>query len=121
MTGPLASQSARTMYMLPSSLAVIFRHERCILLTLEQCSQPDDQSRGTFAGVAYSPDDKTLYIGGGTDSNLKIFQVGSDSRWSLVNAVSPPSSEPSGLSLSRSGDKLYVALNRATGFAIVDI
>lgn len=75
---------------------------------------------GAFAGIAYSPDGNTLYIGGGTDNNVKVFKLGTNGEWSLTNNVSIPGSEPSGLSLSPAGDKLYVALNRSIGFAIVD-
>ncbi len=75
---------------------------------------------GSFIGVAYSPDGETIYTGGGTDNTVKIFKPSSEGKWASAGEVSIPDSEPSGLSLSPKGDKLYVALNRATGFAIID-
>jgi YVTN family beta-propeller protein len=74
----------------------------------------------SFVGVAYSPDGNTLYVGGGADNNLKIFTRGASGQWALAPRIPITSSAPSGLSLSPSGDKLYVALNTAHALGIVD-
>ena len=63
----------------------------------------------SFVGVAYSPDGSTVYVGGGADNDVKIFTRGANGQWAQAPRISIPSSAPSGLSLSPSGDKLYVA------------
>ena len=70
--------------------------------------------------MAYSPDGKTLYVGGGADNDVKIFTRGAGGVWAPAPRIPIASSSPSGLSLSPSGDKLYVALNRRNALGIVD-
>ena len=74
----------------------------------------------SFVGVAYSPDGKTLYVGGGADNDIKIFTRGAGGVWTQAPHIAIASSSPSGLSLSPAGDKLYVALNRRNALGIVD-
>jgi len=74
----------------------------------------------SFVGIAYSPDGNTLYVGGGADNDVKIFTRSASSQWAPAPRIAIASSSPSGLSLSPSGDKLYVALNRAHALGIVD-
>jgi DNA-binding beta-propeller fold protein YncE len=54
----------------------------------------------TFVGVAFSNDGKKLYVGGGTDNNVKILTLDVSGQWSLAQSVAIPSAQPSGLSLS---------------------
>ena len=75
----------------------------------------------SFVGLAYSPDGNTLYVGGGADQNIKIFARGAHGTWTQSTPLAIASSEPSGLSLSPTGDKLYVALNRAHALGVVDL
>src|SRR5262245_33036334 len=74
----------------------------------------------SFVGVAYSPDGNTLYVGGGADNDLKIFTRSSGGQWAQAPRIAIASAAPSGLSLSPSGDKVYVALNRANALGVVD-
>src|SRR5262245_40507581 len=74
----------------------------------------------SFVGVAYSPDGNTLYVGGGADNDVKIFTRSAAGTWAAAPRIPIASSAPSGLSLSPSGDKLYVALNRTHALGIVD-
>src|SRR6185295_10740000 len=70
--------------------------------------------------IGNSPDGSTVYVGGGADNDVKIFTRGANGQWAQAPRISIPSSAPSGLSLSPSGDKLYVALNRSHALGIVD-
>ena len=74
----------------------------------------------SFVGVAYSPDGNTLYVGGGADNDIKIFVRSTSGQWAQAPRIAIAASAPSGLSLSPSGDKVYVALNRAHALGIVD-
>jgi YVTN family beta-propeller protein len=74
----------------------------------------------SFVGVAFGPDGKTLYVGGGADNDVKIFVKGATGLWAAAPRISIPASAPSGLSLSPAGDKVYVALNRQHALGIVD-
>ena len=74
----------------------------------------------SFVGVAYSPDGNTLYVGGGADNDLKIFTRDPSGQWAQAPRIAIASAAPSGLSLSPSGDKVYVALNRASALGVVD-
>jgi len=74
----------------------------------------------TFVGVAFSHDGKKLYVGGGTGNDVKIFTVASGGEWSLARSVVIPGAQPSGLSLSPSGDFVYVALNTKTALGIIN-
>ena len=74
----------------------------------------------TFVGVAFSSDGKTLYVGGGTDNNVKILTLGASGQWSLAHSVAIPSAQPSGLSLSPKGDFVYVALNTKNALGIIN-
>jgi YVTN family beta-propeller protein len=74
----------------------------------------------SFAGVAYSPDGNTLYVGGGADNDVKIFTRSASGQWAQTPRIAIAASAPSGLSLSPAGDKVYVALNRAHALGIID-
>jgi YVTN family beta-propeller protein len=75
----------------------------------------------SFVGLAYSPDGKTLYVGGGADNDVKMFTRDAVGQWTQSPHLSIASSAPGGLSLSPTGDKLYVALNRSHALGIVDL
>jgi len=74
----------------------------------------------SFVGVAYRPDGNTLYVGGGADNDVKIFMRGASGQWAQSPRIPIAGAAPSGLSLSPSGDKLYVALNRAHALGVID-
>src|SRR5262245_2902921 len=74
----------------------------------------------SFVGVAYSPDGNTLYVGGGADNDLKVFTRNPSGQWAQAPRIAIASAATSGLSLSPSGDKVYVALNRANALGVVD-
>ena len=74
----------------------------------------------SFVGVAFSPDGNTLYVGGGADNDVKIFTKGVNSVWTQAPRIAIASAAPSGLSLSSTRDKVYVALNRRHALGIID-
>src|SRR5215471_14621433 len=75
----------------------------------------------SFVGVAYSADGNTLYVGGGADNDVKFFTRDSSGTWTQSPRLAIASSQPSGLSVSPSGDKLYVALNTKHALGVVDL
>src|SRR5262249_33392666 len=74
----------------------------------------------SFVGVAFSPDQLALYVGGGSNNDVKIFQRQTEGNFSAAGSVSIPGSAPSGLSVDRTGATLYVALNQRHTVAIID-
>ncbi|MBI1746379.1 MAG: bifunctional YncE family protein/alkaline phosphatase family protein [Acidobacteria bacterium] len=76
----------------------------------------------SFVGVALSPDDQWLYVGGGNDNEVKIFKRNGPATFAADGAVTMPlsNSAPSGLSRSPYGETLYVALNLRQSVGIVN-
>ena len=74
----------------------------------------------SFAGVAFSLDGRTLYIGGGTSSEVKVLREQA-SGFAQQDRFPFPGAAPSGLSLSANGAILYVALNQKHAVAIIDL
>jgi YVTN family beta-propeller protein len=74
----------------------------------------------SFVGVTFSYDIVRLYVGGGSDNNVKFFLRCGDGTYADDGAVTIPRSAPSGLSLSPDGEWLYVALNLRHSLAIVN-
>ncbi len=75
---------------------------------------------GGFVGIALNKSGNTLYIGGGSDNNVKTFQKQADGTFAAGPSVNIPGSAPSGLALSPDETKLYVALNLHNSVAVVD-
>jgi len=76
----------------------------------------------SFVGVAYGPDGKTLYVGGGADNDVKIFSRNALGQWGTTPVrVAISGAAPSGLSLSPAGDRVYVALNRRNALGVIDV
>src|SRR6266849_3595548 len=51
----------------------------------------------SFVGIAYSPDGKMLYVGGGADNDVKVFTRGASGPWTQAPHIPIASSSPSGL------------------------
>ena len=64
----------------------------------------------SFAGVAFSPDGKRLYVGGGRDHNVKFYSQ-RNGEFTDDGSVAFPGSAPSGLSVSADGEWIWAALN----------
>ncbi len=77
--------------------------------------------KDSFAGVAFSNDGKTLYIGGGTSQEVKVMREKPGGGFDQVDQFAFAASAPSGLSLSADGKMLYVALNLKHAVAIIDL
>src|SRR5262245_60003349 len=75
----------------------------------------------SFVGVAFSPAGDRIYVGGGTSNDVKFFKAAPDGTFAADGSI-PISGgpEPSGLSLSPDGTRLYVALNMTHQVAVID-
>ncbi|MBI4904702.1 MAG: bifunctional YncE family protein/alkaline phosphatase family protein [Acidobacteria bacterium] len=76
--------------------------------------------KDSFAGVAFSRDGGTIYVGGGESHEVRILRKGTGERFALDGAIAIPGSAPSGLALSSDDSTLVVALNRKHAAAIID-
>ncbi len=76
--------------------------------------------KDSFAGVAFSKNGDTIYIGGGESHEVKILRKGADGRFAADAAIAIPNSAPSGLALSPDDSTLVVALNKKHAAAIID-
>jgi YVTN family beta-propeller protein len=74
----------------------------------------------SFVGLTFTADGNTLYVGGGAANDVKVFTRGGDGQWTQGPGIPIASAEPSGLSASPAGDKVYVALNRGHALGIID-
>jgi YVTN family beta-propeller protein len=74
----------------------------------------------SFVGVAFSPTGDRIYVGGGAGNDVKLFAAAPDGRFAAAGSISIPGAEPSGLSLSPNGARLYVALNMTHEVAVID-
>ncbi len=75
----------------------------------------------SFVGVAFHPDGRTLYVGGGRDHDVKILRRSADAGFSLEAAVRIPGAAPSGVALSGDAKRLYAALNLKHSVAKIDL
>jgi len=75
----------------------------------------------SFAGVAFSLDGNTLYVGGGTSNEVKVLREQSSGGFKQQDQFTFPAAAPSGLTLSADGSTLYVALNLKHSVAIIDL
>ena len=75
----------------------------------------------SFVGVAFNPNGNRIYVGGGRDHDVKIFERQSEGTFRQVDSIRIPESAPSGLALSPDGRKLFVALNLKHALAVIDI
>lgn len=74
----------------------------------------------SFVGVAFDGAGRKLYVGGGKDDEIKIFERPAGGEFRQTRAVKIAGSAPSGLALSGDGRTLYAALNLKHALAIVD-
>jgi YVTN family beta-propeller protein len=74
----------------------------------------------SFAGVAFSPDGRRIFVGGGSADKIYYLKQ-TDSGYEEEPGVDLPKSAPSGLSVSKDGSKLFVALNLKHAVALVDV
>jgi YVTN family beta-propeller protein len=74
----------------------------------------------SFVGVAFDASGQKLYVGGGKDNEIKIFERPATGEFGQTASVKISGSAPSGLALSGDGRTLYVALNLKHALAIID-
>jgi YVTN family beta-propeller protein len=74
----------------------------------------------SFVGVAFSPTGDRIYVGGGAANDVKIFAAAPDGTFAAAGTIPIARAEPSGLSLSADGARLYVALNMSNEVAVID-
>ena len=75
----------------------------------------------SFAGVAFSLDGHTLYVGGGASNEVKVLREQAGGGFTKQDQFPFPAGAPSGLTLSADGATLYVALNLKHSVAIIDL
>ena len=74
----------------------------------------------SFVGVAFNPGGDKIYVGGGASNDVKIFGAAADGTFAAIGSIPIATAEPSGLSLSPDGSRLYVALNMTHDVAVID-
>ena len=74
----------------------------------------------SFVGVGFSPSGDTIYVGGGASNDVKIFTSGAGGVFAAAGTIPIARAEPSGLSVSPNGSRLYVALNMTNEVAVID-
>src|SRR5262249_41635190 len=74
----------------------------------------------SFVGVAFTPGGDTIYVGGGASNDVKIFRQQPDGSFAAGGTVVIAGSEPSGLSVTPDGARVYVALNMSNEVAVID-
>jgi YVTN family beta-propeller protein len=74
----------------------------------------------SFVGVDFSPDGRTLYVGGGRNNDVKIFTMAPAGTFAAAGSIPIPESAPSGLDVNANGSRLYVALNMRHSVAVID-
>jgi len=75
----------------------------------------------SFVGIALNKEGTTLYVGGGSNNDVKIFQKQANGTFAADGSVTIAGGAPSGLALSPDESKLYVALNMRNSIAVVDV
>ena len=74
----------------------------------------------SFVGVAFDFSGNKLFVGGGRDDEVKMFERPVEGEFRQVGSVAIPGAAPSGLALSADGRTLYVALNLKHAVAVID-
>jgi YVTN family beta-propeller protein len=74
----------------------------------------------SFVGVAFNPAGDTIYVGGGTSNDVKIFKATNGVFAAAGTIPISGGPQPSGLTLNADGSRLYVALNMTNEVAIID-
>jgi YVTN family beta-propeller protein len=78
--------------------------------------------KGSFVGVAYSPDSQHIYASGGNEASVHVFSRGQDGRFVDGTPIANPYSLPvSGLSLTPDGSRLFAALNLNNAVLMIDV
>jgi YVTN family beta-propeller protein len=75
----------------------------------------------SFVGVAFDSAGQKLYVSGGANHDVKVFQRETGGQFRASRTYSLPQAAPSGLALSPDGATLYVALNLKHALAIIDV
>jgi DNA-binding beta-propeller fold protein YncE len=75
----------------------------------------------SFVGVVFSPDGRTLYVGGGASDEVKVLGERGGGKFEQQDRFPIPGGAPSGLSLSPDGSTLFVALNLKHSVAIINL
>ncbi len=89
--------------------------------------EPDDKAQLSFTGLAFSPDGSRIYMAN-VNGDIKVFAVGKNSAVSpLFSIPLPPANAPrrtneipAGITVSRDGKRIYVALNLSNRAAEID-
>jgi YVTN family beta-propeller protein len=74
----------------------------------------------SFVGVAFSPDGKRIFVGGGASNDVKLFAAAANGTFAAAGTIPIAGAAPSGLSLSADGSRLYVALNMTHEMAVIN-
>src|SRR5262245_11342920 len=74
----------------------------------------------SFVGVAFNPAGDTIYVGGGPSNDVKIFKATSGVFAAAGTIPISGGPQPSGLTLSADGSRLYVALNLTHEVGVID-
>lgn len=82
-------------------------------------------ARGSFNGLAYSPDGSRLYASQDNGA-VMVMNVAADGQVTLNTRITLPQGpygnpDPGGLAVSPDGSRLYVALNRSNALAVIDL
>ena len=93
----------------------------------ERILQPDKDGQISFTGLAFSPDGSRIYLAN-VNGSIKVFSVQKDGqvvdsftmRLPPANAPRRRAEIPAGLTVSRDGKRLYVALNLSNRLAEMD-
>jgi YVTN family beta-propeller protein len=74
----------------------------------------------SFVGVDFSATGDRIFVGGGSDNDIKVFKLAADGTFVESAAINIPGSAPSGLKMNGDGTRLYVALNLKNAVAVID-
>ncbi len=74
----------------------------------------------SFVGVAFSPDGDTIYVGGGSSNDVKIFRANNGVFAAAGTIPVSGGPQPSGLTLNADGSRLYVAFNQTNEVGVID-
>ena len=89
--------------------------------------EPDNKAQLSFTGLAYSPDGSRIYLSN-VNGDIKVFTVDKAGTVTPAFSISLPPAHaprreneiPAGITVSRDGKKLYVALNLSNRLAELD-
>src|SRR5262245_35375804 len=74
----------------------------------------------SFVGVAFNRAGDTIYVGGGTSNDVKIFKATNGTFAAAGTIPISGGPQPSGLTLNTAGSRLYVALNLTHEVGVID-